>query len=185
MPGDCADKREPSRLRQWLRLDATRRAISHDLDYRRLQFTIADLLAAMLIIALLLGVRAIPLLIVISMFAALYGVKYRILMFRVRPWIALSLYVATAAAVLQYLYFCVLDSWDSGDVDRWAKWVGMPIIVFTVPTAVFLYDNFCRPSLATYLVRSIVEIVVLIPLWACLWFYAMLILGWFGFPQPK
>ena len=81
-----------------------------DPEYRRFQFTIADLLGVMVIVAVLGSLSTLPasLLHAIPLYAVLYAVKYRILSFQVRPWVALLLYSAVVLALLPYLYYRVI-----------------------------------------------------------------------------
>jgi hypothetical protein len=153
-----------------------------DSGYRPFQFSIADLLAVMVIVAVLGATSRLPvsLLHVIPLFAVLYLAKLRILWLRVRPWLALGLYLLALAALLPYLYHCTIDSWNSPVCNALSNWVGGPIAAFTVPTAFFLYDVLAhkQPSLRFYAIRSLLEI-VLVPLWVFAWAWIeLLILGW-------
>jgi len=149
-------------------------------EYRRLQFTIADLLAVMGIVAVLGAASRLPVSLfhALPVFAVLYVVKFRILTFRVQPWLALLLYLVVVAALLPYLYCRITDIWND---DKMAKSVGVPIIVFTVPTVSFLYDTLEHklPSLKSYAIRSLIEIVVFVPVWNLAWTLIMLfVIGW-------
>ena len=81
-------------------------------DYKRFQFRIADLLAVMTMVALLLGTSRLPVSVlrIISSLAVLYIVKYRILTLRVKPWLGLLLYFLIVAALLPYLAFSTLKA---------------------------------------------------------------------------
>src|SRR5271165_6463739 len=135
-----------------------------DPEYRPVQFTIADLLGLMVIVAVLGAASRFPVSLfhAIPLFAVVYLVKFRILTLRVHPWLGLLLYFATLAALLPYLYYCIIDVSDCQGCDPLANWIGGPILAFTVPTAFFLYDTLAhkRPSLHSYAIRSLVEIVV-------------------------
>jgi hypothetical protein len=161
-----------------------------DPEYRRFQFTIVDLLAVMAIVAFLgatTKLHSFPLQL-ISLLAVFYVVKFRLLTLRAEPWLTLLLHVILVAAVLPYLYYiCDLAIWNDCDVVfPLVKWVGAPIMVFTIPTASFLWDVlYRRPSYFTFAFRSILEIILLIPLWLFLWFWTMALWGWFDVPQPK
>ena len=156
-----------------------------DAKYRRFQFTIADLLALTVMVAVLGAAsrfraspfHALPLL------AVLYAVKYRIVTLGVRPWLGLSLYLALVVALLPYFWICVEDIGHSNDFDKLIPWIGVPLMVFTIPTVFFLWDVFRRrPSLANYVDRSLFEILGLIPLWSGVW--AMIFLHWSGITAP-
>jgi len=83
-------------------------------EYMRFQFTIADLLGLMVIVAVLGATSRLPedaelraMFHGILLIAVLYLGRCRILSLQVRPWIALSLYSLLVAALLPYLYYCV------------------------------------------------------------------------------
>jgi hypothetical protein len=154
-----------------------------DPGYRPFQFGIADLLAVMVIVAILGATSKLPvsLLHVIPLFAVLYLAKLRILRLRVRPWMAFGLYLIVLAALLPYLYCRATVDWNSPCVRPQANWIGGPIAVFTVPTASFLDDVLAqkRPSAWFYALRSLVELVMIVPFWTFVWAWIeILILGW-------
>ncbi len=152
-----------------------------DPEYRPFQFTIADLLGLMVIVAVLGAASRLPRsdLHVIPLLAALYLLKLRILYFRVQPWLAFLLYLLVVAALLPYLYWRAID-WTNPTLRPVANWIGEPIITFTVSSVFFLYDILARRlSLKVYLIRSLLEIVVLIPVWAIGWlWFELLVLDW-------
>jgi hypothetical protein len=143
-------------------------------DYKRLQFTIADLLGVMVMVAVLGAASRLPgsPFRLIPLLAVLYVVKYRILALRVRPRLGLLLYFLVAAALLPYYNYC-----DAIEFVRVAQgnlllfWVNEFIEIFTVPTVFHLYDTLTHksPSRKFYAIRSSVEIVVLVPLWELVW----------------
>jgi hypothetical protein len=156
--------------------------VSGDREYRPFQFTIADLLAVMLIVAIMGGLSRLPvsLLHAIPLYAVLYLAKFRILRLCVRPWWTLGLYLLVVAALLPYLYHCTIDSWNSPDCNPLSNWVGGPIAAFTVPAAFLLYDVLThkRPSLRFYAIRSLLEIAI-VPFWVFAWAWIeLLYLGW-------
>jgi len=154
-----------------------------DPEYRRFQFGIADLLGLMVMVALLLGTSRLPTLgkpsvpHALAMFAVVYAVKFRILSLRVRPWLAVLLYLAALLPLLPYLYRFVfeyryirvsfLESRDREFSYRLMYLTWLPPAFFTIPTVFFLYDVLThrRPSWKSYVKRSLFEIVVLVPSW--------------------
>jgi hypothetical protein len=175
-------------------------------EYRPFQFGILDILAIMTIVAVLLSVARTPHSIFhcIAMLFALYMVKTRIMYLRVAPSLAISLYVIAVAALFPYLCFCIPDKWPdtatsplvdwlcrnkewwfdyTATYSRLFSWIDRPIAIFTVPTASFLLDLIAGqpPRLRRVILRSIIEIAVIIPLWvlfclvfelfisACMW----------------
>jgi hypothetical protein len=140
-----------------------------DSEYRRLQFTIADLLGLMVIVAVLGSFSVLPISPphIIPLLAVLYVVKFRLLTLHVQPWIAILLFFLAVVALLPYLYCRVTDvRYIFVGHERVPEWIGLPIVVFAVPTAFFLHDVLTRKqlSLRFYILRSLVEIVILIPL---------------------
>jgi hypothetical protein len=167
-----------------------------DPDYKRFQFSIADLLAIMVIVAVLGGFSRLPASPwhVIPLLGVLYVVKYRILTLRVQPWLTLLLYFGVALALLPYLYFRVAVETSQGLVDPLAYiigtieplavWMSRPIAVFTVPTVSFAYDVFSRrqPSWPLDVLRSWLEIVLVFPVWVFVWMFVEVMMGWLRFP---
>ena len=153
-----------------------------DSEYRPFQFSIADLLTVMLIVAVLGGLGRLPAsgFQLIPLFVVLYLARFRILRLCVRPGVAILLYFIVTVAMLPYLYCCVYDSWTSTDcyVGWWLS--SGPIMAFTIPTAFFLYDVIAhkRPSLESYVLRSLLEIVILVPLWAIVVAWIGILVGW-------
>ncbi len=147
-----------------------------DPEYRPFQFTIADLLGLMVIVAVLGSFSRLPVSVfhVVPLLAVLYLAKPRIQYLRVRPWTAFVLYFLVLAALLPYFYYRVTDGWDKSLASPLKNWILGSIMVFTVPTVSFFYDTITRkrPSQRFYALRSLAEMVILIPLWAFLW-------GWF------
>jgi hypothetical protein len=152
-------------------------------DYRRFQFRIADLLALMVMVAFLGATSRLPVspFQIIPVFPVLYLVKFRILSLQVRPWLSLVLYLGAVAALLPYLYARSIDCWNDPGVTAQAIWIGTPVYVFTVPTACFLYDVLVRKqrSWTFYTIRSLVEVLFLVPLWGVAWgFIVLFVLEW-------
>ncbi len=152
-----------------------------DPEYRRFQFGIADLLAVMAVVAVLGSLSSLPasLFHAIPLFAVLYLAKFRILRLRVRPWVGVLLYLLVVAALLPYDH-CrfIVDGYWWGYISPLTCWIGGTIIAFAVPTASFLYDVLARTRLSArlYALRSLVEVVIFVPLWAFVW---LLIEMWF------
>ena len=154
-----------------------------DPEYRRFQFTIADILAIMVIVAVLGGFRRLPIPKEIATLAAvpplvvLYLTKFRIARLCVRPLVAFLLYLAVVVALSSYLYYCTSIS----TMTPLAFSMFGPIAAFTVPTASFLYDVLAhkRPSAWFYVLRSLAEIVILVPIWLFVWAFlvALLLFG--------
>jgi hypothetical protein len=105
---------------------------------------------------------------------------------RVRcPAEAITWYLLLLAALLPAVWLLVVVDWDNEAVAAIGNWIGTPITLFVVPTAFAFYDAIAgvRLSAGWYAARSLVEVVVLVPVWAVLWVLVgeMFLLGWFGF----
>ena len=151
--------------------------------YRPLQFGIRDMLALMLIVAILASSSQFPpsLLHAFLLIIALYLIKIRIAYLRTSPVVTILLYLITVIALLPYLYLCAPFDWDYVDSSPLANWVGGPIAVFTVPMISFLYDICLQRHhrLWVWIVRSLIEIVVIIPIWVILWAqFELFVLNW-------
>ena len=131
---------------------------------------------------------------VVPLLGVLYVVKYRILALRVKPWLTLLLYLCVVLALLPYLYSRVAVDTNQGlvdplayiigAIDPLAVWMSRPIAVFTVPTVSFLYDVFShrQPSWPLDVLRSLLEIVLVFPMWVFVWTFLELIISWLRFP---
>lgn len=154
-----------------------------DLDYKSFQFRIADLLGLMAIVAGLGATSrgAASPLHIIPMLAVVYVVKFRILALNVQPWLAMLLYLLMAAAMLPYIYCCVLVPWqDCPPESAIVIWISAPISAFLAPSASFLYDVLSRrrPTLEFYAIRSLLETCVMLPILSFAWGMIALSLGW-------
>jgi hypothetical protein len=93
---------------------------------------------------------------------------------------AVALYAATLAASLPYIYLLGTD-WNNPFVAPRFWWTVYPVALLFVPTASFAADvlKWGRPKRTVWLaIRSAIEIVVLMPLWYVLCYWAGAILGW-------
>ena len=98
----------------------------------------------------------------------------------VRPGGAAFLWYAFLVSLsLPYFYIC-LEDWDNPHVSLTGNWLGTPVMFLVVPTLSFALDTVIRDIRVGVLVlRSLIEIVILIPLWT--WFWVMLSFGFLGF----
>jgi hypothetical protein len=96
---------------------------------------------------------------------------------------AIAWYCLVLSVFVPAVWLFVVTDWDNEAVAEIGCWVGYPIALLFVPTVVFLVDLITRSSLApgVYLLRSIGEICLLVPVWCMVWVYIeLLILGWIG-----
>jgi hypothetical protein len=99
------------------------------------------------------------------------------------PIDAAAWYCLVLSAFVPAVWLFVVTDWDNEAVAETACWVGYPIALLFVPTAVFLFDLITHTSLApgVYLLRSVGEICLLVPNWCVFWVIVeSLILGWIG-----
>jgi hypothetical protein len=100
------------------------------------------------------------------------------------PIDAIIWYCLVLSVFVPAVWLFVVTDWDNEAVAEIACWVGCPIALLFVPTVVFLFDLITHTSLAAglYLLRSVGEICLLVPVWCMVWVYIeLLILGWIGF----
>ena len=92
-------------------------------------------------------------------------------------------YCLVLAVIIPAIWLFVVIDWDNEAVADIACWVGDPIALLLVPSVLFFVD-LTTPlfrDLGSYLLRSIVEICVLVPVWSVVWVYIeAFILGWVG-----
>ena len=117
-----------------------------------------------------------------ALLAATYGLKRFILARCTRRLAAAELFALFVASSLPYLWFLCEVDWFNPFLYRVSCWVGGPIMFWFVPVVSFLVDlGSCgKPkSLTHYLIRSAIEIVIAVPLWAYLWaMFSFWILEW-------
>jgi hypothetical protein len=94
---------------------------------------------------------------------------------------AIGWYGLAVACSLPYIWFLVVLDWQNPHVFRLACWVYDPLGIWAVPTLSFTWDIMHRtPGLSevAYLARSLVELVLIIPVWLAVWvFISFLFLG--------
>jgi hypothetical protein len=81
----------------------------------------------------------------------------------------------------RYIYVLVVTDWNNPNVRRIACWIGNPIILLFVPTVSFLFDlrTGTPPDVRRYAGRTVIEVLLFLPLWFFVWVYAeLLVLGW-------
>jgi len=91
-------------------------------------------------------------------------------------------------ASLPYIWFFVVIDWYNHFIYRIECWVGYPIAIWAVPTCTFLIDRSASagPTTHRYLIRSAIEIFVVIPLWLYFWaFFRSSFWAGDGFREPR
>jgi hypothetical protein len=89
------------------------------------------------------------------------------------------LFAATLLIVLPYVYRY------AGLIAGWArlpvsKWLGDPVWIYAVPVASFALFDLRRKSVSTiaFVLRSAVELLIIVPLWTYVWLIAQMHFGW-------
>ena len=87
--------------------------------------------------------------------------------------ISFGLYVYSLVILLSlpYIWFLCSSDWFQPHIYRVACWVGDPISIWFVPSVSFLADFHTRPSFRQYLIRSSIEMIVIIPIWVVFWVF--------------
>jgi hypothetical protein len=116
-----------------------------------------------------------------GLLALVYSWKRCILTHTTRQGIALLHFILLVTLSLPYIWFFVEMDWFNLNVYRVSCWVGTPIMVWLVPTVSFLIDLsglFNTKSVKHYLIRSAIEVAVVIPIWTVIWIYFEFSIGW-------
>jgi hypothetical protein len=110
----------------------------------------------------------------------LYTAKRCIVRFAPSVPAALAWYGLAVACSLPYIWFLVVLDWQNPFVYRLSCWLYNPVGILAVPTLSFTWDVARRTAWPwqAYLARSLVEIVVVIPIWLVCWlFFSFFFLG--------
>lgn len=88
------------------------------------------------------------------------------------------LYFLLVGMTLPLIWLFVVTEWDNPQWTPVARWYGYPIGLLVIPTAFFRYDlnKETRDDLGI-LGRSLIEVVVLVPIWFVCWIVLQLALG--------
>jgi hypothetical protein len=111
---------------------------------------------------------------------AIYVGKRLITRLALTPSVGMAWYVLGVLGSLPYIWFLVVLDWQNVMVFRRSCWVYYPIAIWFVPTLSFAWDVTHRIpcSFDAYLLRTIIEIALLVPLWLMFWlFTAFFMLG--------
>jgi hypothetical protein len=119
-----------------------------------------------------------------AILALLCCVRYPITVRSASAASALAWYGLLLASLLPCVWLLVAIDWDNEAVAPAGNWVGTPVALFGLPTAVLAFDlsTATRLTPRLYGARCLVEVLVLVPIWAVAWCYCeILLLGWVGF----
>jgi hypothetical protein len=118
-----------------------------------------------------------------GIFPLLYLLRYPITAWSRSPADAFAWYLLLVAALLPGVWHLVVFDWENAVVAPVANWIGGPIMFFFVPTALFCCDlgTATRLKPGWFAACALLEVVVLVPLWAVCWACCeFLLLGWVG-----
>ena len=83
---------------------------------------------------------------------------------------------------LPYIWFLCEPDWFNPHIYRVACWIGGPIAIWCIPTASFVIDLCVQGATkrwTLYLIRSVIELLVVFPIWAAPWaWFSFFVLGW-------
>jgi len=99
------------------------------------------------------------------------------------PADAVAWYLLLLASVLPAVWLLVVFDWDNEWVAPIANWVGTPVALLSVSTLFVCYDLATGTRLTgwKYVVRSLVEVAILVPAWDFFCLFCMVfLLGWVG-----
>ena len=110
----------------------------------------------------------------------LYAAKFPLVRLAPKASVALALYCLVALLCLPYIYVLVTLDWHNTQVLPIGCWVGDPVMLLFVPTGSLVLDPKARtpPRVPAYALRSLLEVVVLIPLRVVCWTFLQFVLGW-------
>lgn len=111
-------------------------------------------------------------------FAVVYLVKWMLLLCD-NKGIAIYLFFITFLLSLPYLWFLVEPAWNNLHVYRISCWVGGPFSFWVIPSLSFAIDlKFKNAHPINFIVRYLIELGVILPIWLYVWFFIELVLGW-------
>ena len=107
-----------------------------------------------------------------------FACKVAFVIRRDREFEALFGYVLLASLITTGAYLH-LEDWANPHVTLNGNWFGTPVMLLTVPTISFLFDLFSSGEKSTHwlVIRSLVEGLILLPLWAYCWIWISLAMG--------
>lgn len=112
----------------------------------------------------------------------LYSIKLFINLKASSRMARISSYLALLVSSWAIIYYVFVD-WNNGSESRLYHWLGVPIILLTIPTVTFFKDlvRDNRQSLSSLVKRSVLEVVVVFPVWVIATLLIFARLGWVYF----
>jgi hypothetical protein len=110
----------------------------------------------------------------ILLFVGIYAAKRWIVRWASSVAAAIGWYGLAVATSLPYIWFLVVLDWQNPHVFRIACWVYYPLGIWAVPTFSFAWDMTHRSlelTKAWYFARSMMELVLIIPVWLMVWVF--------------
>ncbi len=117
----------------------------------------------------------------VALLVVVYAIK-RVLLTRCNRRTAAWFFTLFFFLSLPYIWFLCEPEWFNPFIYRIGCWLGGPIAIWAVPMTSFVVD-LCRwPMVHTwqyYLIRSVYEVMIIVPFWLCFWgFFSVFVLGW-------
>ena len=108
-----------------------------------------------------------------------YVVKLGLAAFVKRKSLSVILYLLMILLVLPCVWINLGD-WEEPNVAAITNWIGLPLVLFFIPTVTFILDvlSATEKSVRHLILRSIVEIAVLFTVWRYVFFTILLALDW-------
>src|SRR5262249_39021675 len=118
-----------------------------------------------------------------AILTVLCSLRYVIVTRACCPADACAWYLLLLASLVPAVWLLVVWDWDNHAVAPVANWVGIPVALLLVPTAAAWHDvaTATRLTPTGYAARSLLEVLVLVPVWGCIWVaLEFLLLSWVG-----
>ena len=113
----------------------------------------------------------------LGLLLTLYAAKRQIVARNESSVWASYLFFLAFLASLPFLWFLCEPDWFHPHIYRWMCWYGDPLAFWVVPTGSFIVDLQTKPLLRAFLLRSVVEIIIIFPIWMICWVFLSFFLG--------
>jgi hypothetical protein len=154
--------------------------------YNPVQFTVRDLLVATAIAAFLCALSRMPggtpdsigiILRAYGVLVVIYFGRLRIqrACFSPRDTAAVFSLLVISMLPFVYWYLPLTAGWNRHAA---AKWIGDPVGIFFVPCSSFIVFSARRERITVYVLRSIAELSIAVPIWHAVWSWIQVSFGW-------
>jgi hypothetical protein len=157
-----------------------------DTDTRPVQFSLRGMFTLLTAAAFLAAVGQAGIFSYFSVLFVIYVVKFLICCAHTSQRNMLILYAMLLVALLPYTFYCdPFDFYGGRETLLWRiyEWAASSFGVFLIPTISFLVFDIRRKWCAPwhYLLRSVIEFVVILPVWWCAWSLIGVLMGWYPY----